>query len=154
MRNSRNSIGNPKNDDFYTPKWVFDQMDLKFDLDVCAPIGGTGIVPANTHYSPEDDGLTSPWFGRVWMNPPYSKPNPWVTKFIEHANGVALVQTSKGLWFSNLWQNADGVKLMHPKFKFVRPDDSRNDIFMPLVLVAFGQENVKAIAQVDGFKVR
>lgn len=154
MKNSRNSKGNPKNDDFYTPEWVFKQMGLTFDLDVCAPKGGTGIVPASTHYSLEDDGLINPWFGRVWMNPPYSKPSPWVSKFIQHANGVSLVQTSKGLWFSDLWEHADGVKLMHPKFKFIRPDESRNDIFMPLVLVAFGQDNVKAIAKVDGFKVR
>ena len=150
MRGSRNKVGNPKNDDFYTPKWVFDQMGLHFDLDVCAPEGGTGLVPADKHYSLKDDGLTSPWHGRVWMNPPYSKPTPWIEKFIEHGNGVALVPTSKAAWFSSIWNESDAIKLMNPKFKFERPDGERKDIFMPLVLVALGKENVDAIAKVDG----
>jgi len=41
-----------------------------FDLDSCAPM----IRPwdmANTHYTGKDDGLSKPWFGRTWCNPPY-----------------------------------------------------------------------------------
>ena len=27
-------------DDYYTPAWVFERMDINFDIDVCAPPGG------------------------------------------------------------------------------------------------------------------
>jgi hypothetical protein len=27
-------------DDYYTPRWVFDALGLRFDLDVAAPPGG------------------------------------------------------------------------------------------------------------------
>ena len=39
------------------------------DLDPCADNGKN--VPATTHYTEDDDGLSKPWFGRVYMNPPY-----------------------------------------------------------------------------------
>ena len=154
MLGSRNKVGNPKNDDFYTPKWVFDQMGLVFDVDVCSPVGGTGLVPASKFYSIEDDGLASDWHGRVWMNPPYSNASPWIAKFIDHNNGVALIPTSKAIWFSNIWNSATAIKLMNPKFKFERPDGNRKDIFMPLVLVALGADNADAIKRVDGNNVR
>lgn len=63
-------------DDYYTPKDVFDALGLEFDLDVSAPPGGVPWVPAKRYYTLEDDGLTQPWFGRVWMNPPYSNVTP------------------------------------------------------------------------------
>ena len=39
----------------------------------------------NRWFSKEDDGLRQKWHGRVWMNPPYSKPllGPFVTKLCE-----------------------------------------------------------------------
>lgn len=40
-----------------------------FDLDPCCDGPDTACAP--TFYTPEDDGFASPWFGRVFMNPPY-----------------------------------------------------------------------------------
>lgn len=154
MKHSRNQEGRPKNDDFYTPKWLFDELGLRFDLDVCAPEGGTGLVPADKLYSLKDDGLTSEWHGRVWMNPPFSETNDWAVKFIDHGNGIALLPISKAKWFGLIWDSAHAIKLMPPKFKFERPDGLRKDVFMPLVLVAFGQSNVAALYSVSGYSVK
>jgi hypothetical protein len=93
-------------DDYWTPPWVFAQLDLSFDLDVAAPPGGIAWVPAERYFTEADNGLIQPWTGRVWMNPPYSNPTPWVDRFIAHENGVALLPTSTGAWFRRLW-NAD-----------------------------------------------
>lgn len=48
-----------------------------FDLDVAAAAHN---AKAPTYYTREDDGLTRPWFGRVWCNPPYSDCGAWVRK--------------------------------------------------------------------------
>lgn len=130
-------------DDYYTPKWVFDQMGITFDIDVCAPPGGVEWVPAAAYYSVEDDGLAQQWKGRVWMNPPYSKPAPWVQRFIAHRNGICLVPCSNGRWFHELWERADGLCLPAPNaLKFVG-----GGIPIRTMLAAFGEECTTAIGR-------
>ena len=124
------------NDDYYTPLEVFNALNVEFDLDVCSPIGGTGLVPAKKFYSINDDGLISPWFGKVWMNPPYSGANPWHEKFITHGNGIGLVQVSKNKSFIQMWQHLDGILMLPHNFKFIRPDGSKKEIFMAVAVVS------------------
>lgn len=58
----------------------------EFDLDPC---GESFHKTANTIYT--DSGLEKPWFGRIWLNPPYSEVEKWLHKLCIHGNGVALV---------------------------------------------------------------
>lgn len=77
--------------EWYTPKFIIDSLG-EFDLDPCAP-----SVPlfktAEVMYNEFDDGLAQKWEGRVWLNPPYSR--PLITKFMrrmtEHNRGTALI---------------------------------------------------------------
>lgn len=48
-----------------------------FDLDVAA---APHNAKAPEFYTREDDGLTQPWCGFVWCNPPYSDCGAWVRK--------------------------------------------------------------------------
>lgn len=54
--------------EWYTPPEIFDSLGLEFDLDPCSPGEGKSFVPAKNLYTAEDDGLTSPWSGTVFMN--------------------------------------------------------------------------------------
>jgi hypothetical protein len=95
-------------DDYYTPRHVFDRLAIDFDLDVASPPGGIPWLPAARYFTMEDDGLSQPWEGRVWMNPPYSQTTPWVRRFIDHRHGIALVPHAKSAWHPLLWDAADG----------------------------------------------
>jgi hypothetical protein len=139
MIGSRQRKGNPKNDEFYTPKFIFDGLGCKFDLDVASPLHNKTNVPADVKFTVKENGLIQDWKGFIWMNPPFSKSEPWVDKFILHGHGIALLPTSKAKWFYKLWINASGIMLLPSNFKFDKPDDLRSDIFMPTVLVAIGQ---------------
>jgi hypothetical protein len=145
--------GKPRNDECYTPAWIFDGLGVRFDLDVCAPIGGTGLVPSDKYYSEQDDGLTSPWFGLVWMNPPYSKPTPWIDKFIEHGNGLCLVPTSKSKWLTKIWNAADAVALMPPNLKFVSNGKDLQIMFQT-IMFAMGDDAVSALKRLNTSRVR
>ena len=132
-------------DEQYTPKSLFDQLGLTFDLDVAAPIDNKGHVPAMRKYTQLDDGLAQPWEGRVWMNPPFSKVTPWVKKFIEHNNGIALLVVSRSYWFAELWEVADGIVSTESNLKFDRPNGTKNSISFQTFLFALGKDNTEAL---------
>lgn len=63
-------------DEWFTPKWVVDLVLAvlgEVDLDPCSNSKESPNVPAKHLFTQEDDGLARPWFGRVYMNPPYGR---------------------------------------------------------------------------------
>lgn len=118
-----------KSDEWYTPKYIFDALDCRFDLDVAAPINGPRHVPADTYLY--DYSLQKPWFGFVWMNPPFGGRNglaPWLDKFFQHGNGVALVpDRTSAPWWQEAAKKADSLMFVAGKIKFERPDGSTGD---------------------------
>jgi hypothetical protein len=94
-------------DEYFTPAWIFEELGVRFDLDVAAPPGGVDYLPADRYYTADDNGLAAPWDGTVWMNPPYSAPAPWVDRFLDHDRGIALLPFAKSDWFFRLWENTD-----------------------------------------------
>ena len=135
-------VANQSSDDYYTPRFIFDALDIEFDLDVSAPPGGIPWIPAKRHFSIIDDGLAQEWHGTVWMNPPFSDVTPWAHKFIKHGKGIALVQISKARWFNDLWEDADAILVLRSDLKFVTAAGEGKGIFMPCVLVAMGDDPV------------
>lgn len=139
----------PRGDEYYTPPEVFEALGLTFDLDVCAPRGGIPWIPARRYYSMDDDGLAQPWQGRVWMNPPYSRPRLWAEKFIAHRHGITLINQGKSTWYLKLWAYADAMAMPFTNLVFVG-----GAVFPPLIFAAFGDECVDALHRVGVVRVR
>ena len=135
-------------DDYYTPKWVFDALDLTFDTDPAQPVGGCDWIPVKKYYTILDDGLKQDWVGRVWLNPPYSKPAKWVEKFVQHGNGIMLINLAKSAWFNALWESAHGITLLPSTMKFHTPTHELKPILMPTGLFAMGADNVRALSKI------
>lgn len=114
-------------DEYYTPRYVFDALGVRFDLGVAHPgadrwptWAADEVLSAN--------GLETPWRGSVWMNPPFGGRNmlsPWLSKFMAHGDGVALTpdRTSAPWWQAHAKQ-ADLIMFVAEKIKFHRPDGS------------------------------
>ena len=63
--------------EWYTPKeYIEAARDVMgvIDLYPATSEEAQKCVLAETFYTKEDDGLTKPWRGNVWLNPPYSQP--------------------------------------------------------------------------------
>jgi phage N-6-adenine-methyltransferase len=142
-------------DDYYTPKWIFDALGIQFDIDVACPPGGPPHTPCDAYYTQEDDGLTSDWYGTIWMNPPYSNPSPWVTKFLEHGNGIALLPLAKSKWLQRLWDHDDTRILYVYSIKFERSDIKLDGSTpFPLGIWAIGDKCIQAVHNSNLGKVR
>ena len=135
-------------DDWFTPPEFFEMLGIAFDLDVCAPVGGVSWIPASRHYSIVDNALQQQWEGRVWMNPPFSNPGPFIDRWISHRNGIALVPFTKARWFQSLWLSDATFSLWEfGAIRFMRLGE-RKSVFMPCLFAAIGpKENHDAIAQ-------
>ena len=138
-----------QNVDWYTPKWIFDSMGIEFDLDPCQPETGVPWIPAKRFYSLKDDGLVSPWHGRVWLNPPYGKhTGRWLAKMNEHRNGVCLVfARTDCAWFHDYVVNADAILFLRGRVKFVDGlgVTSGGGAGCGSMLVAWGAESAAAV---------
>lgn len=112
-----------KNNEWYTPKSVFDALGETFDLDVAHPANATTSVPCKKFLT--SGALQAPWHGFIWMNPPFGGRNalqPWLEKFFQHGNGIALTpDRTSAKWFWYAWGEADTV-LFTRKLRFLRPD--------------------------------
>lgn len=102
-----------KSQDWYTPPEIIALVRLvmgEIDLDPGSDDIGQQWVQATNYYTPSQDGLSHPWFGRVWLHPPaHGKTAQWTNKLLaEYESGrvseaVLLVTPSAGSkWFQKL----------------------------------------------------
>ena len=130
-----------KTDLWATPQEFFDALDSEFafTLDVCA-------LPENakckSFYTPEVDGLSQPWKGRVWCNPPYGREiGQWVRQaYIATSTGTAdvvvmlLPARTDTKWFHEyIYQKAE-IRFVKGRLKF---GDSKNSAPFPSMVVVF-----------------
>jgi hypothetical protein len=142
-------------DEWITPLEILNALG-PFDLDPCAPI----IRPwdmASHHYTILDNGLIKPWFGRIWLNPPYgSQAYDWLELLAAHGNGIALIfaRIDTQRFFETVWERANALLFIRGRLYFHYPDGKRapHNSPAPSVLVAYGQSNVIALREsgIDG----
>lgn len=100
-----------------TPQNFFDELnnEFHFTLDACAR-------PENAkcarYFTPEQDGLSQMWSGRVWCNPPYGNKIPlWLQKASDEilANAELIVMLiparTDTRWFHKYVYNKPGIEI-------------------------------------------
>lgn len=112
----------PETDEWATPSSLIRPLSDAvggFDLD---PASGAEDIPhADQTYTAQEDGLTQPWFGKVFCNPPFSEKSEWLKKAVDETeNGdaelvvmVLPVDTSTE-WFHNYVTKSVAVCFMGP----------------------------------------
>lgn len=123
-----------------------------FDLDPCAH---PGHQTAKRLICLPDDGLTSEWSGRVWLNPPYGEhARVWLNRLREHGNGIALIFARlETKWLQPVIRDS-GVFVMRGRVNFLKPDGSPGpgSAGTGSVLIPFGRKNIGSIlsSEIEG----
>lgn len=146
--NTRFEKTDKASDEWYTPKELLDALG-KFDLDPCAPVNPLWPT-ATVMYDKRIDGLSQTWEGRVWLNPPYSRPliEQFVRRLAEHGNGMALLynRCDSKMFQDIIFKKATAMKFLRYRIRFYRPDGTRGDSpGRGSILIAFGKENAEIL---------
>ena len=141
-----------------TPRWIVERLG-PFDLDPCAATTRPWDC-ARENYVEAQDGLSLPWRGRVWLNPPFDRyqVERWVSRLAEHGDGIALVHArTEAAWFAPIWRKASLILFLDRRLKFIRPDgtEQKANSGAPAVLAAFGSACAERLrgAQIGGWAV-
>lgn len=145
--------GRDTSDVWLTPPFVIDALGGadSFDLDPATPPFQPWPT-ARARYTEADDGLSLPWFGRVWLNPPYSRPafTRFMRRMADHDQGVALIfaRTETREFFGSVWERAAGLLFLRGRLSFHRPDGSVGtaNSGAPSVLCAYGPDEAERLA--------
>lgn len=145
--------------DWLTPPDIVKRLG-PFDLDPCASLNQPWPT-ARVHYTIKDNGLLLPFFGRVFLNPPYGKETkPWLARLAEHMNGIALIfnRSETAFFFEEVWDRAGGILFIKKRLHFHYPDGRRakKNSGGPSVLLAYGRENVWRLRRsgIEGYFIR
>lgn len=124
---------------YITPAIFIDTLG-PFDLDPCAadPRPWDCARTSYTHL-----GLSTPWFGTIWLNPPFDRRGvgAWIEKLASHNDGIALLHArTETEWFQPIWKSASAILFLAERIHFHHSDGTRYEANSgaPPVLVAFG----------------
>lgn len=140
--------------DEYSDVWLTPPEILQplgdFDLDPCASKQRPWPI-ADTHYTIEDDGLSSEWFGRVFLNPPYSRVSEFMERMSDHGNGITLVfaRTDTQYFHRFIFPVADSILFIEGRLTFYKPSGvkGKSNGGAPSCLVAYGDGNSRALRE-------
>jgi hypothetical protein len=150
-----------ENNEWYTPTEHIElarQVLGEIDLDPASNAIAQQRVRATRFFTKDDDGLSLPWQGRVWLNPPYSRNlmSRFVDKLLSELDcgrvteAIVLTNnTTDPIWFHRLSKAAAAQCFPRGRIKFLRPDGTTGSPAQGQVFHFLG-ENVERFHEVFG----
>ena len=131
------------NDILRTPAWVYESLG-QITLDPCAG-KSTNIAEKNWWIGRGEDGLTKPWRGFWFCNPPFSEKEKWIQKILnmKKPTGILLLpERGSAPWFLPVARRCDSYWVMGKKINFDGGSSSNN---IGSVMFCFGRSAVSRV---------
>lgn len=139
--------GNAEN---YTPATLLEKVRLvlgEIDLDPASCEYAQKLVKAKRYYTEADSGLTKPWAGRVFLNPPYGMPaiRDFTDKLVSELPNIdsAVLLTNDQtdtLWWHKCARHASEVCFYSGRIHFYTPDVDETSPTNGQTLMYFGTD--------------
>ena len=119
----------------------------EIDLDPASCDRAQQVVKAKEYFTAQRSGLDLPWWGRVWMNPPYGGLAPRFVEKLMHEIAAERVSAAIVLvnshctdtrWFQPLWNGV--LCFTDHRINFYGDDDTRSGSTHGSVFVYFGDK--------------
>ncbi|MFA7496667.1 MAG: DNA N-6-adenine-methyltransferase [Acidithiobacillus sp.] len=133
-RNPQAALFSSKSAEWYTPPQIIQEVLTalgrdQFDLDPASP-RRDGPIPAKVRFTQAEDGLIQPWFGVVWLNPPYGRNlSQWIQKTIHEVQAGHVLQVillvpvrSDTQWWWALREAGGQIEHLRGRVRFLRAD--------------------------------
>ena len=151
-----------KNNEWFTPHMYIQaarEVMGGIDLDPASCEQANRTVKATRYYTKEENGLMMPWYGRIWMNPPFGKTDmggmtslqrEFTAKLLrDFASGaveqaiILCIANPSVYWFQPFLDFS--VCFLRGHLYFTRPDGSQADINHAKCFVYLGPNEQKFI---------
>lgn len=153
---------NAGDNEWYTPSEFVEaarQAMGNIDIDPASSAIANETVKADKFFTKKDDGLSQPWYGAVWCNPPYAQ--PLIAQFAEaivsrYESGeiqqacVLVNNATETKWFQYLLSVANMVCFPASRIRFISPDNKKSAPLQGQAIIYIGtrrSEFAKAFAQ-------
>lgn len=131
---------NSGENEWYTPSEYIESARRvmgTIDLDPASSDIANKTVMAARYYTKDEDGLRCPWFGNIWLNPPYSQPlisqfsGAVVSKRDDYDAAIILVNNATDTqWLQQIMNISDAICFIQGRIKFI--DKNGNPSGAPL----------------------
>ncbi len=141
--------------EWYTPNEYLDSVHEvlgEIDLDPASCGQANKTVKAYKFYSKEDDGLSYPWYGKIFLNPPYGNDGPpFVQKLIDEfrkgnvTEAILLVnaRSTDAKWYQPLFDEV--LCFTNHRLDFDSPDGKEINSTFGSCFVYFGKNRKKFV---------
>ena len=150
---------NSGNNEWYTPKEYIEaarRVMGSIDLDPASSKIANEIVKAKKIYAIDDDGLSLPWFGNVWLNPPYS--SDLIGQFAEkvkakeYEQAIILVNNAtETAWFADIVSVSGAIVFPTSRIKFYKPDGTTGAPLQGQAFLYVGESPYRFLSEFERF---
>lgn len=141
---------NSGNNEWYTPKEFIEAATAVMgciDLDPASSEIANKTVGAKQIYTIEDNGLEKPWFGNIWLNPPYASDliGKFADKLVDELKHIkqAIVLVNNATeteWFYTMVTQATAVCFPRSRVKFYTPSGTIGAPLQGQAILYFGPD--------------